>query len=74
MHGGGDWQHTCSSLVAGVEFQFGTCEWFLGNLPSDKEEQPVWNIADLNWPSRLPRLLWISRNCPLCSSIEFKAA
>lgn len=28
----------------------------------------------LNWPSRLPRLLWIHRKCPLCSSTEFREA
>jgi hypothetical protein len=32
------------------------------------------DIAGLNWPSRFPRLLWIRRECPLCSSIEFQAA
>jgi hypothetical protein len=28
--------------------------------------------VDRYWPSRVPRLLW-KRECPLCSSIEFKA-
>jgi hypothetical protein len=32
------------------------------------------DIAGLNWPSRLPRLLWRRRQCPLCSSVEFKMA
>lgn len=32
------------------------------------------NRAGLNWPGRLPRLLWIRRVCPLCSSYEFKEA
>ncbi len=32
------------------------------------------HIADLAWPSNVPRLLWIRRECPLCSSIEFKTA
>jgi hypothetical protein len=30
--------------------------------------------AGLNWPSSIPRLLWIRRECPRCSSIEFKEA
>lgn len=32
------------------------------------------NSARLNWPSVIPRLLWMRRTCPLCSSIEFKTA
>jgi hypothetical protein len=32
------------------------------------------NTAALNWPSRIPRVLLIRRKCPLCTSIEFKAA
>ena len=32
------------------------------------------NTASLNWPGRLPRLLLIRRECPLCSSIEFRTA
>ena len=32
------------------------------------------DIAGLNWPAYLPRLLWISRVCPRCSSFEFKEA
>lgn len=32
------------------------------------------NIAGLNWPNRLPQFLWIRRECPLCSSTEFKMA
>lgn len=32
------------------------------------------NITGPNWPSRLPRLLWMGRTCPLCSSIEFRSA
>ena len=31
-------------------------------------------IAGLSWPGRLPRLLWIRRVCPLCTSYEFKEA
>lgn len=30
--------------------------------------------ARLNWPPAIPRLLWMRRNCPLCSSLEFKSA
>lgn len=30
--------------------------------------------AGLNWPGNVPRLLWLRRECPLCSSIEFKTA
>ena len=32
------------------------------------------DIAGLNWPSSVPRLLWMRRECPLCSSIEFQTA
>lgn len=32
------------------------------------------NFANLHWPSSVPRLLWIRRECPLCSSIEFQTA
>lgn len=32
------------------------------------------NSARLNWPPAIPRLLWMRRKCPLCSSIEFKSA
>jgi len=32
------------------------------------------DTADVNWPDRFPRLLWSSRSCPLCSSIEFRVA
>jgi hypothetical protein len=32
------------------------------------------NSPRLNWPGRLPRLLWFRRQCPLCTSIEFEAA
>jgi hypothetical protein len=32
------------------------------------------DIAGLNWPTRIPRVLWIRRMCPLCSSIEFQTA
>lgn len=32
------------------------------------------NVSNLNWPSRFPRLLWLHRECPLGSSIEFKTA
>jgi len=32
------------------------------------------NSAGLNWPPAIPRLLWMRRKCPLCSSIEFKSA
>ena len=31
-------------------------------------------IVERHWPSSLPRILWRRRECPLCSSIEFKAA
>ncbi len=30
--------------------------------------------SGLNWPSRIPRLLWMRRECPLCNSFEFKMA
>jgi hypothetical protein len=32
------------------------------------------DIAGLTWPSKVPRLLWMRRECPLCSSIEFRTA
>jgi hypothetical protein len=31
-------------------------------------------FASLHWPSNVPRLLWIRRTCPLCTSIEFQEA
>ena len=30
-------------------------------------------IVDRLWPSGIPRILW-RRQCPLCSSVEFKEA
>jgi hypothetical protein len=27
----------------------------------------------LSWPSWLPRVLWIRRKCPLCTSVQFRA-
>jgi hypothetical protein len=32
------------------------------------------DIASLAWPSNVPRLPLMRRECPLCSSIEFKTA
>jgi hypothetical protein len=32
------------------------------------------DIAGLTWPSNVPRLLLMRRECPLCSSLEFKIA
>ncbi len=32
------------------------------------------NSLETNWPSRIPRLLFGSRVCPLCRSIEFRRA
>jgi len=32
------------------------------------------DIAGLHWPSGVPRLLWLRRECPLCSSIKFEDA
>jgi len=32
------------------------------------------NTAGLNWPGLFPKLLWMRRQCPLCSSLEFKPA
>jgi hypothetical protein len=29
---------------------------------------------EVNWPSRIPRLLFGSRVCPLCTSTEFRSA
>jgi hypothetical protein len=31
-------------------------------------------IANRNWPSSIPRILWKRHECPRCSSIEFRAA
>jgi hypothetical protein len=31
-------------------------------------------IAGLNWAAYFPKLLWIKRVCPLCSSVKFKTA
>jgi hypothetical protein len=30
------------------------------------------SVLELNWTSRVPRLLFRCRVCPLCSSIEFR--
>lgn len=30
--------------------------------------------AALNWPTAIPRVLWMRRRCPLCSSVEFRPA
>jgi hypothetical protein len=27
----------------------------------------------LSWPNWLPRMLWIRRECPLCTSVEFRS-
>lgn len=32
------------------------------------------SIAGMTWPSRLPRILWMGRSCPRCSSVEFRSA
>ena len=32
------------------------------------------NSWRLNWPTRIPRLLWFRRQCPLCTSIVFESA
>ena len=32
------------------------------------------NTVGLNWPGQFPRLLWMRRQCPLCSSIRFQPA
>jgi len=32
------------------------------------------NPAGLSWPGRLPRFLWMRRQCPLCSSVRFQPA
>lgn len=32
------------------------------------------NSERLNWPPAFPRLLGMKRECPLCSSTEFKSA
>ena len=32
------------------------------------------SIVNLEWPSGLPRFLWMDRECPRCSSIEFRSA
>ena len=34
------------------------------------EKATQMNSAELNWPSGLPRILWMRRNCPRCSSIN----
>lgn len=30
--------------------------------------------ARMSWPAQIPRVLWMRRSCPLCSSTEFKEA
>lgn len=32
------------------------------------------NTANWIWPNWLPHVLWISRACPRCNSIQFKPA
>jgi hypothetical protein len=32
------------------------------------------SVATLTWPNWLPRVLWIRRVCPHCSSVEFRPA
>jgi hypothetical protein len=31
-------------------------------------------ILDLHWPGSVPRILWVRRKCPRCTSIEFQTA
>ena len=31
-------------------------------------------VATMTWPRWLPRVLWIRRMCPSCTSFEFKPA
>lgn len=31
-------------------------------------------ILKIMWPAGIPRVLWMHRKCPLCSSIEFTVA
>ena len=31
-------------------------------------------MEGLMWPSRIPQVLWMRRECPRCSSIEFQTA
>lgn len=32
------------------------------------------SIAGIHWPSPLPKILWMGRSCPRCSSVEFRSA
>jgi hypothetical protein len=32
------------------------------------------SVLEVSWPSRVPRLLFRRRVCPLCTSIEFSRA
>ena len=32
------------------------------------------DIASFHWPGILPRILWMRRQCPICSSIQFQLA
>jgi hypothetical protein len=31
-------------------------------------------MVDLQWPNSVPRILWVRRECPRCTSIEFQTA
>ena len=31
-------------------------------------------IVNRLWPAGIPRVLWTHRECPLCSSVQFKEA
>ena len=32
------------------------------------------NFSEKSWPSWVPQLLWIRRECPMCHSLKFKQA
>ena len=32
------------------------------------------NFSNRTWPSWVPQLLWIRRECPRCNSVKFKQA
>ena len=41
---------------------------------SGRERAGKMNFSNRTWPSWVPRLLWIRRECPYCNSLKFKQA
>src|ERR1700758_5158522 len=61
MHGDGYGQHARPSCVVGFALQF------------NRSKVDSMETQNLSWPGWLPRVLWLRRECPLCTSVEFCA-